>query len=159
MSARKTTRQPFSLVPWEQDFLEALADELIRDYAPDLGQVLIIFPHARPARYLRRILAARPDLPKPCLLPAMLSLPLFLSNLAAEADEDRGRGNHKEHSPLRFPLPRTPSPSLTRIGGKVGGHLAARKAAAAQRSQPQFICGTASLLLGQEGRTKVCCST
>ena len=84
MNARRTSRQPFSLVPWEQDFLEALADELIRDYALDLGQALIIFPHARPARYLRRILAARPDLPKPCLLPAMYALPRFISDLAAE---------------------------------------------------------------------------
>ena len=61
MSSHAAGRRPFVVVPWEHDFLQALADTLIRDHAPDLDQVLLIFPHARPARYLRRILAARPD--------------------------------------------------------------------------------------------------
>ena len=122
MTGSIPNRQPFMVVPWEQDFLQALADALIKDYAPDMDQVLLVFPHARPARYLRRILADRPDLPKPCLLPAMSSLPLFISNLAAEVDMGRrGSGNHKESGPVSFPLPRTPAPFLAHIGEEDGG--------------------------------------
>ncbi len=115
MSALGVSRPPFVIVPWEQDFLQALADALIGEHAADLSEVLIIFPHARPARYLRRILAARPDLPKPCLLPAMYALPRFISDLAAEVD--RGGGAKSVPSPA-------PGPSSTLVGWRPEGEVA-----------------------------------
>ncbi len=92
-----SAREAFCLVPWERDFLAALADELVREYAPKLDEVSIIFPHARPARYLRRMLAERDDLAKPCLLPAMHALPEVISGLAAQLEADRAVPRQSAH--------------------------------------------------------------
>ena len=92
-----SAREAFCLVPWERDFLAALADELVREYAPKLDEVSIIFPHARPARYLRRLLAERADLAKPCLLPAMHALPEVISGLAAHLEADRAVPRQSAH--------------------------------------------------------------
>lgn len=92
-----TARPPFLIVPWEHDFLAALANILISEYAPRLDEVTIIFPHTRPARYLRRILAGRNDLAKPCLLPAMHALPEIVSNLAAHLEPDHAIPRQNAH--------------------------------------------------------------
>jgi hypothetical protein len=80
-----TSAPPIQVVPWTEDFIDALAERLA---APDRHSVLartrVIFPHNRPARHLRAALAAHPGLPRPCLLPRMQSLDDFLRTLRQE---------------------------------------------------------------------------
>lgn len=72
--------QIINIVPWNTDFISALARHLVRNQS-DLARTRLIFPHNRPARHLRAALAEHPDLPKPCLLPRMQSLDDFLRTL------------------------------------------------------------------------------
>lgn len=70
------------LVPWNADFITALAERLlVADRRDELARTRVVFPHNRPARHLRAALAAHPDLPRPCLLPRMQSLDDFLAAL------------------------------------------------------------------------------
>ncbi len=68
------------IVPWNTDFIAALAEHLVNNQA-ELARTRLIFPHNRPARHLRAALAGHPGLPKPCLLPRMQSLDDFLRTL------------------------------------------------------------------------------
>lgn len=71
------------LVPWNADFIAALAEHLAAQ-PEELGAARVVFPHNRPARHLRAALAAHPALPRPCLMPRMQSLDDFLSTLRRE---------------------------------------------------------------------------
>ncbi len=75
------------IVPWNQDFIEALTRFILTDARAaggDLSQWLIVFPHIRPRYYLTERLLAAPELPKPCLLPEMQPLGLLLSRLRTQ---------------------------------------------------------------------------
>ncbi len=80
--------QTIHLVPWEADFIDALARFILEDgqaAAGDLSRYLIVFPHIRPQYYLTERLLKAPELPKPCLLPEMQPLGLLLSRLRTQA--------------------------------------------------------------------------
>lgn len=47
---------PAYVVPWERDFIAELAGYLTRQAGDDLGGFVVVFPHRRPARYLREAL-------------------------------------------------------------------------------------------------------
>jgi len=73
------------IVPWNADFIDALADRLTgTDRLGGLARTRIVFPHNRPARHLRAALAAR--LAPPVLLPRMQALDDFLRTLRQELD-------------------------------------------------------------------------
>lgn len=73
-SGNETSRNGnFLLVPWQQNFLERLLSHSFEISDSKLDSVLFVFPNARPARYLERLIMTRQDIPKPCMLPAMLT--------------------------------------------------------------------------------------
>ena len=72
------------LIPWQADFLTALADDLAQ--RPDLTRTLVLFPHNRPKRYIKKLLAEHPALAKPCLLPEMSSIADFVTRMRRELD-------------------------------------------------------------------------
>lgn len=78
---------PFRLIPWQEDFLAGLLDLALADSAAwgrPLSEALFIFPHARPARYLERLINLEPRLGKPCLLPEMLPVHQVFEKLRGE---------------------------------------------------------------------------
>ena len=76
------TSRSVHLVPWNADFITALAERLlVAGRRDELARTRVIFPHNRPARHLRAALAAHPALPRPSLLPRMQSLDDFLTAL------------------------------------------------------------------------------
>ncbi|WP_291330312.1 PD-(D/E)XK nuclease family protein [Desulfovibrio sp. UCD-KL4C] len=75
------TRAPFSIISWKKDFIENFSSLLIDESDGDLSDTIIIVPHQRPARYLKKALAASKDLPKPCILPEIYSFSDFVSSL------------------------------------------------------------------------------
>jgi RecB family exonuclease len=77
------TRQPMRIVPWSEDFIQALAKHLV-NRGSDFEHVRIVFPHNRPARHLRAALAESKGLKRPCLLPRMSPLDEFLHELRRE---------------------------------------------------------------------------
>lgn len=74
------TRQPMRIVPWSEDFIQALANHLV-NLGSDFEHVRIVFPHNRPARHLRAALAKSGGLKRPCLLPRMSPLDEFMHGL------------------------------------------------------------------------------
>ncbi|WP_320170577.1 PD-(D/E)XK nuclease family protein [Maridesulfovibrio sp.] len=72
---------PVRIISWKQDFIESLASLLISESGGDLSAVTVIVPHHRPARYLKKALAASENLPKPCILPEIYSFSDFVSRL------------------------------------------------------------------------------
>ena len=78
---------PITIISWRSDFIAGLADFLVDDLGRgggDLSSRLILVPHHRPARYLKRALAAHPALPKPCLLPDVTAMAEFMARLHRE---------------------------------------------------------------------------
>ncbi len=65
--------KPIIIFDWRRDLLAPLAD-LIISREEDLARVIVVFPHDRPRRYLRRHLAADGRLPKPCRLPKVAAI-------------------------------------------------------------------------------------
>ncbi|TVM19912.1 PD-(D/E)XK nuclease family protein [Oceanidesulfovibrio indonesiensis] len=84
----------FDLVSWRADLVAAVCDMLLEESAGDrdLSRFLVVFPHKRPGRYLRKALLQDPRLPKPCFLPETASageLVALLGNaLARESRHD-----------------------------------------------------------------------
>lgn len=71
MSSEK--QPPFRVVPWNVDFLDTLLkDGILKTCRPD--DAVVIFPHDRPRRYLTHIFQHDPSIPRPCLLPIMLTI-------------------------------------------------------------------------------------
>lgn len=69
-----TGNAPFSIIPWENDFLTGLARLVLHETQGNPGRACIIMPHSRPGRYLARTLHALPELPKPFAMPAMYTV-------------------------------------------------------------------------------------
>jgi len=79
--------QLIHIVPWNADFITALAERLTEPARlPDLARTRIVFPHNRPARHLRAALAER--LAAPALLPRMQSLDEFVHTLRQDLAPD-----------------------------------------------------------------------
>lgn len=74
---------PVCVVPWEDDFLDAVFALLRERPALDLARTVCLFPHRRPGRYLRERFAALAETRgQALLLPRMLNLDEWLSELA-----------------------------------------------------------------------------
>ncbi|OEU65644.1 MAG: hypothetical protein BA863_01135 [Desulfovibrio sp. S3730MH75] len=76
-----TTRQPISIISWKKNFIENFSSILIDETDGDLSNTIVIVPHHRPARYLKKSLAASDDLAKPCILPEIYSFSDFVGSL------------------------------------------------------------------------------
>ncbi|XPV74932.1 MAG: PD-(D/E)XK nuclease family protein [Desulfovibrio sp.] len=72
---------PIHIIPWQKDFFTSMADYLCNDLCNcesiPLHETTIIFPHNRPARYLKKTLAGHDGFSKPMLLPELCSLSDF----------------------------------------------------------------------------------
>ncbi|MDL2313984.1 PD-(D/E)XK nuclease family protein [Desulfovibrio sp. OttesenSCG-928-C14] len=77
-------KTPFTLIPWEKDFLRSLLDLALEEQDGRLEKCLFVFPHARPARYLERLIRVSQQVAKPCLLPRALPVQALASALSKE---------------------------------------------------------------------------
>jgi len=73
--------KPFGVIPWTEDFFSGVANRLVAATSGDFRDVLVIFPLRRAARQLIDRLAARPDLPKPLLLPEIAAVTDWVPDL------------------------------------------------------------------------------
>lgn len=92
MSARRPfpgVQRPFLIVDWAHRFTFSLRD-LLFDAPPDApgdtASCTLVFPHRRPIRYLREVLALDPGVKKPLLLPRMESVTPWMSSLRAQLE-------------------------------------------------------------------------
>ena len=65
---------PFVLIPWQNSFLEGLKQHILEECRGDPGRAVVIFPHSRPKRYLVELFKRDADLPRPLLLPRLLTV-------------------------------------------------------------------------------------
>ena len=63
-----------AVIPWDRDFLAGLSSHVVERFEGRFENLVILFPHRRPKRYLVDKLLADARLAKPCLLPAILSI-------------------------------------------------------------------------------------
>lgn len=66
--------KPFGVIPWTEDFFAGVARRLAAETDGDFRDVLVIFPLRRAARQLIDRLSELPGLPKPLLLPEIVSV-------------------------------------------------------------------------------------
>lgn len=76
--------EPVRIVPWNNPFIPALARHLAGVWERGPENLLVVFPHDRPRRYLKQALAALPGLPRPTLLPAMPGVDDLFASLARD---------------------------------------------------------------------------
>lgn len=88
----QATARPILLVPWDKDFIDAVAGRLVAATGGDFADVTVIFPLRRAGRFLVDRLAAHPGLARPCLLPEIAAVDQWLAGL--------GRAGHGR--PLRL---------------------------------------------------------
>ncbi len=67
-------RRPFTVCPWQSDFMEALLERALADTNGDVGAATFIFPHGRPERYLSRLLRRDGRVRRPLLAPRCLTV-------------------------------------------------------------------------------------
>ncbi len=79
--------RPIQIISWKEDFIENLSSIIINESDGDLSNVTVIVPHHRPARYLKKALAASDELAKPCILPEIHSFSDFVSSLMPKLTE------------------------------------------------------------------------
>lgn len=79
-----TRPAPFLLIPWRAPFLPGLLRLALEDSAGRLEECLFIFPHARPIRYMTRLIRLEQTIPKPCLPPHMLPVNALFEEILAE---------------------------------------------------------------------------
>ncbi|MFI3270494.1 MAG: PD-(D/E)XK nuclease family protein [Pseudomonadota bacterium] len=77
------TPSPFQIVPWNTDLLLSIKN-LIVQMVDNPSDAVVIFPHSRPARHLVEQLRLAEDIPKPCLLPRMLTVQDLCGLMRAE---------------------------------------------------------------------------
>ena len=65
---------PFYVCPWDSDFMEALLARALEDTGGDISAAAFIFPHARPERYLSRLLRQDPRVRRPLIAPQCLTV-------------------------------------------------------------------------------------
>ncbi|WP_207260988.1 PD-(D/E)XK nuclease family protein [Desulfovibrio sp. Huiquan2017] len=71
--------RPVILIPWQTDFMPVLADMVAA--SDDPGRLTVLFPHNRPRRHLKGLLAAHPSMKRPAFMPEMTSIADFVSGL------------------------------------------------------------------------------
>jgi CRISPR/Cas system-associated exonuclease Cas4 (RecB family) len=69
-------------IPFSRDIIEFVAEKLLKEEKSDFSSVTVVFPHKRPALYLRRILYSK--IGHSFLPPRILSMDEFMSILARE---------------------------------------------------------------------------
>ncbi len=74
-------RPAILLVPWDRDFIDAVADHLLAVTAGNFRRVTVLFPLRRAGRFLVDRLRDDPRLQKPCLLPEIASVDQWLAEL------------------------------------------------------------------------------
>ncbi len=74
--------RPVYVADWRGRFIPALARFLLRPDAPPLSRAVVVFPHDRPARYLREWMATAEEIPRPCFLPRLYTSQGFMALLA-----------------------------------------------------------------------------
>jgi ATP-dependent helicase/nuclease subunit B len=79
--------RPIEVIPWENDFPAALLDILVAETGGDFRDVLVVFPHRRPRRYLLERIKGDGRIPKPCMPPEMRSAGELFRRLRLEMDE------------------------------------------------------------------------
>lgn len=79
---------PITVIPWDRDFLSGLARYLAERFGGRFENVVVLFPHRRPRRYLFDRLAAEPRLGKPCLLPEIVSIGELFDKLCLSTHPD-----------------------------------------------------------------------
>lgn len=69
------TRQPFLLIPWENDAIKTLLTHCLSasEHGTKFGDVAIMFMHDRPRRYMLDAIRSSKEIAKPCLLPTFIS--------------------------------------------------------------------------------------
>ena len=65
---------PFVIIPWQNPFLEGLKQHILEECQRMPEQAVVIFPHNRPKRYLVELFKRDADLPRPLLLPRLLTI-------------------------------------------------------------------------------------
>ncbi|MBG0791046.1 MAG: PD-(D/E)XK nuclease family protein [Desulfovibrionaceae bacterium] len=71
--------RPIFLIPWHTDFMAALTDMVAASDAP--ADLTVLFPHNRPRRHLKGLLAAHPGVARPFRMPRMTSISDFVADL------------------------------------------------------------------------------
>jgi RecB family exonuclease len=72
---------PSLLVPWDRDFIDAVAERIVAATGGDFSRTTVLFPLRRAGRFLVDRLAAHPGLAKPCLLPEISAVDQWLAGL------------------------------------------------------------------------------
>ncbi len=86
-----TMREPFLLIPWDTDFLSRFKEVILEVSDGRPGDAAVVFMNDRPRRYLTHLFRTDPAIPRPCLLPHMLTAAELFSALREEQDR-RNRG-------------------------------------------------------------------
>lgn len=92
------TPKPFLIIPWDTDFLSCFKDVILEATDNYPGKATVVFMHDRPRRYLTHLFKTDPAVPRPCLLPRMLTVGELFSSIRTEQDCLR---NEKSHAPRR----------------------------------------------------------
>ena len=66
--------RPFVIIPWQNSFLEGLKQHISAECRGSPEQAVVIFPHTRPKRYLIELFKTDANLPRPLLLPRLLTI-------------------------------------------------------------------------------------
>ncbi|SHN59256.1 PD-(D/E)XK nuclease family protein [Desulfovibrio litoralis] len=64
----------FILIPWQEDFIFTLSSLIMKETEGQPNKALVVFPHSRPARYLREAFYKNQTIPKPVLLPECITV-------------------------------------------------------------------------------------
>ena len=75
---------PFRLYSWDAPFLPALLRDMVQLTDGKLGRAVLIMPHNRPRRYLLELLKQDTSLPRPLLLPRMVTLQELVAEYRAQ---------------------------------------------------------------------------
>lgn len=73
---------PVTVIPWDRDFLTGLSEQLLDRFQTSFENLIVLFPHRRPRRYLLDKLASDERLAKPCILPRIVSIDELFAELA-----------------------------------------------------------------------------
>ena len=80
------TGTPFIVIPWQNPFLPSLL-ELVREHAHSPGDAVLIFPHARPGRYMDILIREHSGIGKPCIMPRVETVSSLFSLVRAQAEQ------------------------------------------------------------------------
>ena len=72
------------VIPWDRDFLSGLTAYIREQFQDRFENLIVVFPHRRPRRYLLDMLGQDPRLAKPCLMPRIFSIDELFTHVAAQ---------------------------------------------------------------------------